>query len=210
VAAGVASVYFGPWVAAAYSAHLTNIQGGSTGDIMKAGAIAGAAAYASGYVANSGWTVNLQVLANVGIGTAVGVASGGELGTSFVASAFTAAASAGSAKTAEGAEIVRALRELDAQARIDVRDLPEGVRAQYNELLDQITVNTSIETDYIPGRLAHEGSHAVWEYQGRPYKFPNERAAFDAGFAIDSALRLPGAYNPSDRWIRENYNRYFE
>jgi RHS repeat-associated protein len=95
VAAGVASVYFGPWVAAAYSAHLTNIQGGSTGDIMKAGAIAYAGAAASG--STGGLNPAARIAANIAIGTAVGVASGADFEASFYASAFTAAASAGTA-----------------------------------------------------------------------------------------------------------------
>ncbi|MBA2409353.1 MAG: RHS repeat-associated core domain-containing protein [Gammaproteobacteria bacterium] len=95
VAAGVASVYFGPWVAAAYSAHLTNIQGGSTGDILKAGAIAGGAAAASG--AAGGLNPYAAVAANIAIGTAAGVASGADFEDSFYASAITSVASAGTA-----------------------------------------------------------------------------------------------------------------
>lgn len=101
VAAGVASVYFGPWVAAAYSAHLTNIQGGSTGDIMKAGAIAGAAAYASG--AAGGLNPYAAFAANIAIGTAAGVASGADFDDSFYASAITAAASAATAGATQNA-----------------------------------------------------------------------------------------------------------
>jgi len=97
VAAGVASVYFGPWVAAAYSAHLTNIKGGSTGDILKAGAIAGGAAAASG--AAGGLGVYGQIAANIAIGTAAGVASGADFEDSFYASAITSVAAAGVAQS---------------------------------------------------------------------------------------------------------------
>lgn len=76
------------------------------------------------------------------------------------------------------------------EGKIDYADLPDGVRAQYDPARDQITIDASIEQNYIPGRLAHEGSHAVWERQGRPYNFANERAAFNAGFAVDSGLSL--------------------
>jgi hypothetical protein len=64
----------------------------------------------------------------------------------------------------------------------------------------------SIKPDYIPGRLAHEGTHAVQagKLPGY-YDFISEREAFNAGYAVDRERNLSGAYNPTNDEIVNAY-----
>ncbi len=89
VAAGVASaVWAQPWIAGVYAAHITNLKGGSTFDIAKAGAIASGAAYAGGKLEGLKYTSD-KIAAGIFIAGTAGVASGGDVGTSFAVAAFT-------------------------------------------------------------------------------------------------------------------------
>src|SRR5680860_93409 len=98
VAAGVASVVWGqPWIAGVYAAHITNLKGGSTTDIVKAGAIAAGAAYAGGKLEGLKYTSD-KIAAGIFIAGTAGVASGGDVGTSFAVAAFTGAAAYGAAQ----------------------------------------------------------------------------------------------------------------
>lgn len=110
------------------------------------------------------------------------------------------------ARTSEGTEILAAMRVANKWGEITYGQLPPGVRAQYSRgWTVEIVISLEVDQVHIPGRLAHEGSHYVWDQKSLPYNFQNERAAFDAGYAVDSQLGLPDAWNPPDQWIRRMY-----
>lgn len=94
---------------------------------------------------------------------------------------------------------------MNQEAKITYEKLDPNVRAQYDPAKDKITVDLDVDKAHIPGRLAHEGSHAARAHKDLPYNFADERAAFKAGYEVDSELRLSDAFNPPDAWIRRQY-----
>ena len=70
----------------------------------------------------------------------------------------------------------------------------------------------TVSDNELHGRLAHEGEHVRQDLDGEldDYDFPDERKAYDAGFATDSEFNPDGAWNPSDEWINSTYEDSFD
>lgn len=107
--------------------------------------------------------------------------------------------------TPEGQRVIDALDDAYNRGEIDIADLPPGTRAQYDPNTGQITIDTDVDADHLPGRLSHEGTHREQDNQGQAYGFNSEREAFDNAFELESEVGIEDAFNPSDDWIRENY-----
>ncbi len=108
-------------------------------------------------------------------------------------------------KTDSGRAIVHTLNNMNSEGRIIYGEYDPDALSYYNRDRRTLTVSSDIDEVHLPGRLAHEGSHAVWHQKGLPYNFANERAAYNAGYTVDAELKVPDAFNPPDWWIRMRY-----
>lgn len=105
-----------------------------------------------------------------------------------------------------GTEVAETLKTMNEQGKIVYGDLGTNARATYNPQTDRIYVNLDVDQAHLSGRLAHEGIHKVWADKGLLPSIAQERAGFDAGYALDSRLGLRDAYNPSTAEIRQRYH----
>ncbi|MFA4842653.1 MAG: RHS repeat-associated core domain-containing protein, partial [Candidatus Omnitrophota bacterium] len=114
------------------------------------------------------------------------------------------------AKTEDGKAVVRDVGKAINKGDVTLENLPPGTRADY--LNGKIRLNSQNSQAEIPGRLVHEGTHMLQDQRGElgVYDFPDERAAFNAGYAVDQETNVYGAYNPTDNEIRTWYKPYFD
>ncbi|MDP2939998.1 MAG: LamG-like jellyroll fold domain-containing protein [Candidatus Omnitrophota bacterium] len=113
-------------------------------------------------------------------------------------------------ETFEGRKVTRVVGRAINKGNVSVEDLPSDTRAAYAN--GKIKINSQIKQNEIPGRLAHEGTHALQDARGqlKVYDFPDERAAFNAGYAVDNKMGVYGAYNPTNDEIKSSYKNYFD
>jgi len=110
------------------------------------------------------------------------------------------------AKTEAGKEVIEMLEDAYRKGKIKNEDT-EGARASYDPDTGQIVIDEDTEEKEIPGRLAHEGTHAQQDKEGRldSYGYEDEREAYDAGHAVDKEMEVESAYNPTDEEIKIMY-----
>ena len=113
--------------------------------------------------------------------------------------------------TKRGKQIISKLVDLHKNENISFEKL-KNVRAIYNTgflgLGESIKINSNVKNSDLPGRLVHEGTHAVRfsEHFGKDSLFNNEREAFNNAYKIDLEINPLNAYNPSDRELKRLYN----
>ena len=145
--------------------------------------------------------------------------AGGEGGTGNrgnIVAAINKIAKTTFGQSTEGMPVVKALRVAYHQGRIGFANLnpngPQGglvTLGGYSRYSGTIQLDPSyVSNSRLPGVLAHEGTHMVLNQRGAPYNFANERAAFNAGYAVGSELGDGSSYTTDD-FIRQNYGDRF-
>jgi hypothetical protein len=109
------------------------------------------------------------------------------------------------ARTPQGQKTIKELRVSYSQGQVRVQGNYSHGRTLAVTRGNKIFINPTTTQSQLPGVLAHEGTHLVWNYAGQTYGRPAERAAYDAGYAVDTEIYSEGAFNPSDEWIDKNY-----
>lgn len=69
----------------------------------------------------------------------------------------------------------------------------------------RIVVDDDVPEEALPGRLTHEGTHAVQANEKTPYTLASEREAFDNAYLVDLELGSPIQDDPSDKELERRY-----
>lgn len=113
------------------------------------------------------------------------------------------------ANSSSGEQITETLEQLNSNNDIIITSeetLPDQL-SQYRPDSDTILIRDDVPDDQIPSLLAHEGTHAQQQRDGKlvEYGFDDEREAFNNEYDVDQEIRPDETYNYSDDEIRDGY-----
>ncbi len=109
------------------------------------------------------------------------------------------------ATTNEGKDIIHRLEALNSKGRINIQKIHnEKIDGYYNKI--KIAVSETVTENELPGTIAHEGSHALWDVEGLPYNYRNEFHAYEVGNAVNQEFGFPD-YMPTREDILRDYPR---
>ena len=99
------------------------------------------------------------------------------------------------------------LNEMFEKERISIEKIPSRSRAQTLRIsgVIKIRINDDIPDDALPGRLVHEGTHAIYMRENKDLTFLEERECFDNAYEIDAELNSSIQENITNEELLERY-----